>query len=304
MLGFDTAIKAVEDAFKLLAEGKAVNTPRRRTMTQGAVLHVLQGAVLGEYNVAGLKAYLGTRRGARFVVLLFDIAGDLLAIVEADRLGQIRTGAASAVATKYMARRGSEILGVVGSGRQARAQFEALVRVIDAKLIKVYSKTKSHAEEFAEYIRRRGFDAVAVDSLDEASRVDVLATATNSKEPFIGARHISEGMHINAIGSNWRDRAELQPDAVHSADLIAVDDPLQAREEAGDLILADALDRAVPLAEVVAGRIEGRPHDRAVTIFKSLGIAVEDLVCAKAVYERALKGGAGRELPFSGRWPP
>lgn len=308
LVSFDDAIRAVEDGFRLMGMGNAVNLPRRRAIVPGAVLHVLQGAVLGSYEVAGLKAYLSTRSGTRFVVILFSIrTGELLAIIEADRLGQIRTGAASAVATRHMAGGDLEVLGIVGSGRQARAQFEALSRVMSLRLVKVVSRTRSHAEDFAGYIRSRGFDAVVVDDYAEACRgVDVLVTATNSKEPFIRGSYLEPGVHVNAIGSNWHNRAELYPDAVLKADIIAVDDQNQAREEAGDLIMAgeEVWRRVVPLADIVVGKVKGRPGDKSITLFKSLGIAIEDLVLAKVIYEKALKEGVGINIEFKGMYSP
>ena len=303
LLSFKEAIEAVEEGFRLIAEGQAVNLPRRRAIVKGAVLHVLQGIVLGSYGVAGLKAYLSTREGARFVVLLFDVAsGDLLAIVEADRLGQKRTGAASAVATKYMAKPSSRTLGIVGAGRQARAQFEAIAEILKPSLVKIYSRNRDHAGQFVDFVRSRGFDAEVAEGYKDVADVDVLVTATNSAEPFVRGDYLNPGVHINAIGSNWSNRAELAPDAVAKADVIAVDDIAQAREEAGDLIMAGALQRAVPLSDIVSGKVKGRPDLSSITLFKSLGIAVEDLVAAKIVYEKALRSGAGRELPFSGRW--
>lgn len=207
LVSFDDAIRAVEDGFRLLGSGNAVNLPRRRAIVSGAVLHVLQGIVLGDYRVAGLKTYLSARYGTRFVVVLFGLdSGELLAVIEADRLGQLRTGAASAVATKYMARRDSSVIGIVGVGTQARAQFEALSRVLNLKLVKVFSRTREHAEEFASFIKSRGgFDAVVAGDYEEVCRggVDVLVTATNSKDPFIRGSYVVPGMHVNAIGSNW-----------------------------------------------------------------------------------------------------
>ncbi|ADN50454.1 ornithine cyclodeaminase family protein [Vulcanisaeta distributa] len=304
LVSFDDAIKAVEDGFKLLGSGNAVNLPRRRAIVSGAVLHVLQGVVLGDYRVAGLKTYLSTRHGTRFVVVLFSLdSGELLAIIEADRLGQLRTGAASAVATRYMARKDSSVLGIVGAGTQARAQFEALSRVLNLKLVKVFSRTREHAEEFARFIRSRGFDAVVAGDYEDVCRgVDVLVTATNSRDPFIRGSYVVPGMHINAIGSNWANRAELAPDVVLKADVIAVDDVSQAREEAGDLIMAGdaAWSRVVPLADIVVGRVRGRQGDDSVTIFKSLGIAVEDLVLAKLIYDRAVRERRGVEFEFRG----
>ncbi|WP_188596883.1 ornithine cyclodeaminase family protein [Thermocladium modestius] len=302
LLGFDEAIEAVEDGFKLMGLGQAVNTPRRRTIMPNAVLHVLQGSVLGNYGVAGLKAYLSTKRGTRFVVLLFGLEeGEPLAVIEADWLGRVRTGAASAVAARHMARTNAEVLGLVGTGGQARTQFEALSRVMKLRLVKVMSRSRKHAEDFARFVGSRGFDAKIVDDYGEACDADVLVTATNSKDPFIDGKRLASGIHVNAVGSNWPNRAELMPSAVERAAVIAVDDVEQAKLEAGDLIMAGIdWSRVVGLSEVVLGRVKGRPSDDAVTIFKSMGIAVEDLVVGKLVYEKALKKGMGIEVEFKG----
>ncbi len=308
LLGFDEAIEAVEDGFKLMGLGQAVNTPRRRTIMPNAVLHVLQGSVLGNYGVAGLKAYLSTKRGTRFVVLLFGLeeGGEPLAVIEADWLGRVRTGAASAVAARHMARTNAEVLGLVGTGGQARTQFEALSRVMKLRLVKVMSRSRKHAEDFARFVGSRGgFDAKIVDDYGEACDADVLVTATNSKDPFIDGKRLASGIHVNAVGSNWPNRAELMPSAVERAAVIAVDDVEQAKLEAGgDLIMAGIdWSRVVGgLSEVVLGRVKGgRPSDDAVTIFKSMGIAVEDLVVGKLVYEKALKKGMGGiEVEFKG----
>ncbi len=302
LLTYNEAIKAVEDGFRLLGLGKAVNIPRHRVILPGAVLHVLQSGILGGYNVAGLKAYMSTRQGTRFIVLLFSVeSGELLAIIEADRLGQIRTGAASVVASRYMANSMSE-LGIVGSGRQARAQFEAFNSTGLLKRVKVISRSRVNAEAFASYIKSNGVDAVVVDDYREVCRVDVLVTATNSREPFIRGEYLNEGIHVNAIGSNWRNRAELTPDAVNKADLIAVDDLEQAKEEAGDLIMAgDGIwSKVVKLSDIVAGNVKGRVNSSSVTIFKSLGISIEDIVVAKIIYDKAVKEGIGINIEFSG----
>ncbi len=302
LLGFDEAIEAVEDGFKLMGLGQAVNTPRRRTIMPNAVLHVLQGSVLGSYGVAGLKTYLSTKQGTRFVVLLFDLrTGEPLAAIEADWLGRVRTGAASAVATRHMARANAEVLGLVGTGGQARTQFEALSRVMKLRLVKVMSRTRKHAEDFARFVDSRGFDVKIVNDYREACDADVLVTATNSKDPFIDGEWLAGGIHINAVGSNWPNRAELMPSAVERAAAIAVDDVEQAKLEAGDLIMAGIdWSKVVGLSDVVLDRVKGRPGDDAVTIFKSMGIAVEDLVVGRLVYDKALKKGMGVEVEFKG----
>ncbi|WP_291764541.1 ornithine cyclodeaminase family protein [Caldivirga sp. UBA161] len=302
LLTYGEAIKAVEDGFRLLGLGKAVNLPRRRVILPGAVLHVLQSGILGDYNVAGLKAYLSTRQGTRFAVLLFSVeSGELLAIIEADRLGQIRTGAASVVASKYMANSMSE-LGIVGSGRQARAQFEAFNSTGLLRSVKVISRSRANAEAFASYIKSHGVDAVVANDYRDVCNVDVLVTATNSREPFIRGEYLNEGIHVNAIGSNWRNRAELMPDAVNKAELIAVDDLEQAKEEAGDLIMAgeEAWSKVVKLSDIVVGNVKGRVGSGSITIFKSLGISIEDITVAKLIYDKAVKEGIGVNIEFSG----
>ncbi|ABW01990.1 ornithine cyclodeaminase family protein [Caldivirga maquilingensis] len=306
LLTYNEAIKAVEDGFRLLGLGKAVNLPRRRVVLPNAILHVLQSGVLGDYNVAGLKAYMSTRQGTRFIVLLFSVeTGELLAIIEADRLGQIRTGAASVVASKYMANSMSE-LGIVGSGRQARAQFEAFNSTGMLRRVKVISRSRANAEAFASYIKSNGVDAVIVNDYREVCKVDVLVTATNSREPFIKGEYLSEGIHVNAIGSNWRNRAELAPDAVNKADLIAVDDLEQAKEEAGDLIMTGEAvwGRVVKLSDIVIGNVKGRENSQSITIFKSLGISIEDITVAKLIYDKAIKEGIGVNIEFNGVFNP
>ena len=306
LLTYGEAIRAVEDGFRLLGLGKAINLPRRRVVLPNAVLHVLQSGILGDYNVAGLKAYMSTRQGTRFIVLLFSVeTGELLAIIEADRLGQIRTGAASVVASRHMANSMSE-LGIVGSGKQARAQFEAFNSTGMLRRVKVISRSRGNAEAFASYIKSNGVDAAVVDDYREVCRVDVLVTATNSREPFIRGEYLSEGIHVNAIGSNWRNRAELTPDAVNRAELIAVDDLEQAKDEAGDLIMTgEAIwSRVVKLSDIITGKVKGRGSSQSITIFKSLGISIEDITVAKLIYDKAIKEGIGVNIEFSGIFNP
>ena len=304
LLTFKDAAAAIEEAFKLWASNEAVNLPRVRVLTHNAVLNILPGALLGDYKVAGLKAYLTTEFKEPFIVLLFSLeSGDLLAIIEGDRFTQIRTAATSVIATKYMAKPNPEIISIIGSGKQAKAHFEAFAEVFNPKLFKVISKSREHAENFAKFIKSRGFDAVVVNSYEEACKADVLITATNSKEPFIKGSCLPEGIHINAIGSNWHDRAELMPDAVLRADIIAVDDINQAKYEAGDLIMAGPAiwNKVVPLMHIVIGKIKARTdNEKEITLFKSIGIAIEDVATAWLVYSKAIKEKVGTYIDFKG----
>jgi ornithine cyclodeaminase/alanine dehydrogenase-like protein (mu-crystallin family) len=304
VLEMDRVIAAVEEAFTLLGQGRALNRPRRRVQNpDGSVLHVMSAA-LPTWGVMGLKAYTSAPSGTRFVGLLYSTdTGELLALMEAHRLGQMRTGAASAVATRHMARREAGSLGLIGTGWQARGQVIAISRVRPVALVKCYSRTPDRREQFAqEMVRELGAEVVAVDSAREAvDGVDIVVTATTAREPVLQGEWLQPGMHINAIGSNWAHKQELDIPAVARCQRIAVDDLEQARQEAGDLIAAVAAsavgwDAVVELAQIVTGRTPGRVREDEVTLFESQGIALEDVAAMKVAYERALELGVGEVL--------
>ncbi|MDQ7819986.1 MAG: ornithine cyclodeaminase family protein [Armatimonadota bacterium] len=304
VLEMDRVIAAVEEAFVLLGQGRALNRPRRRVQNpDGSVLHVMSAA-LPPLGVMGLKAYTSAPSGTRFVGLLYSTdTGELLALMEATRLGQMRTGAASAVATRYMARPDAGSLGVIGTGWQARGQVIAISRVRPVALVKCYSRTAERREQFAaEMVEELGAEVVAVDSArDAVDGVDIIVTATTAREPVLLGEWLRPGVHVNAIGSNWAHKQELDVPAVSRCDRIAVDDLEQARQEAGDLIAAVSAgalewDRVTELARIVAGREPGRASPDEVTLFESQGIALEDVAAMKVAYERALELGVGEVL--------
>lgn len=303
LVTIDEVIDVVERGFREYAAGRAVNRPRQRVRVDGATLHVMAAGIPG-WGALGLKSYAVTRQGRRFVSLLYSAeTGDLLAMMEADTLGRLRTGAASAVATRYLARADAGTVGIIGTGGQARTQLEAIARVRPVALVQAYSRTPQRREAFAaEMVRVLGAEVVAVDSAEEAvAGADIVVTMTTAREPVLLGRWLRPGMHVNAAGANAADRRELDADAVARADRIVVDSREQALLEAGDLLVPVQEGRlswqqVTELGAVVAGLVPGRQGDHEVTLFKSLGIALEDVALMHLVYLRAREAGRGEEI--------
>jgi alanine dehydrogenase len=306
LLTIDDVITAVEAGFRSLGEGRAVNRPRSRAVTPSGTLQVLH-AVVPDLGVMGVKTYATTPRGARFLAILYRMEdGEALTVAEADTLGQIRTGAASGVATKYLARPDAGVLAIIGSGWQARSQVQAIVRTRPIALVKVYSRSAARREAFAEeMVAALGAEVVAVDSAEEAvAGADILVTATSAREPVLRGAWVRPGMHINAIGSNAATRQEIDVDAVRRSDRVVVDMMEQARIEAGDLIAAESAGepvwgRVTELGAIVAGAAPGRQDPGEITLFESQGIAMEDVVTLDLLYRRAKAAGAGLDIPLS-----
>jgi ornithine cyclodeaminase/alanine dehydrogenase len=267
------------------------------------MLHVLP-AGSDDLGYCGLKAYTTGPAGARFYFLLFGAEkGELIAMMEADRLGQIRTGAATAVATRYLAREDASTVGIYGTGWQARSQLEALASSRDLSAILAYgrdeTRRKSFCEEMSETLGRR---VVAASSPEEvASQAEILVTATTAREPVLLGEWLRPGHHVNAVGSNALNRREVDEDAVMRARFIAADSVEQAKLECGDLhavVEAGKLswEQVHELGDVVAGRLDFRRAPEDVTLFESQGLAIEDVAVAKLVYERGKDAGLGRKL--------
>jgi ornithine cyclodeaminase/alanine dehydrogenase-like protein (mu-crystallin family) len=273
-------IRLMREVFKDLRAGTAVNQPRRRmTLPAGSTLHSLAGA-WGRYF--GTKIYSAHPKfGANFFFLLFDAeTARPLAQFEANYLGQIRTGAASGYATDVLAAPGAATLVIIGSGFQARSQFEAIRAVRAIKEVRVWSRNAAKRDEFASLI-----GATASPTAEEALRgADIVATTTSAKDPVLEAAWIAPGTHVNAMGSNQALRRELPSELIARADLIVCDSIEQAKIEAGDLLLAP-VDWADPRIVELAN-VDARPAGSPVTIFKSIGLGVEDVAAAAFVYEQ------------------
>jgi ornithine cyclodeaminase/alanine dehydrogenase-like protein (mu-crystallin family) len=298
------AIEAVERAFRLQGERKADVAPRRRCRVEGGTLHVMS-ASLPVLNYAGLKSYTSVSGVTRFVVLLYTGDGRLAAIIEADRLGQLRTGAASAVATKYMAREESSRLGILGTGVQARSQLQAICEVRPIKTVVAYSRDPEKRDKFCrEMAGLLGVEVHPADTPEEAVRgMDIIVTATTSREPVFKGEWLSKGTHINAIGGNFRSRQELDVATVEKSACVVVDCHEQAMLESGDLSRAAEAEAffwedARELGLVVLGEFPGREDAEEITLFESQGIALEDVALAGGIYEQAEKSEMGEPLPL------
>lgn len=300
-------LAAVEAVFKLQASGEATNEPRRRVRAQGSTLMTMSGAVsnFGEFKgLLGLKSYTVSRTGARFYVSLFDaVTGELLAFIEADKLGQMRTGAASGVATKYLAREDAKTVGVYGSGWQAASQLAAVCAVRPIESVKVYSRKPENRERFCQQMAAElGLANIQpVETPEAAADTDIIITITSSREPVVLGDWLKPGVHINAAGGNSILRREVDDKAVQLANFIAVDSLDQAKIESGEFVTAVekgllTWERVKELRSVVSGQMRGREHSEQITLFKSLGIAIEDVAAAAVVYQKAKEQQAGREL--------
>jgi ornithine cyclodeaminase/alanine dehydrogenase-like protein (mu-crystallin family) len=305
LLTMDLALEAVADGLRKLALDEAQNVPRARVQTDHGMLHVMSAAAKS-LGVMGFKAYTTSRKGTHFHVTLYDgRTGAPLALIHADYLGQMRTGAASGVATEYMARPDASEVGLFGSGKQARTQLQAVCKVRKVRRVQVYSPNEEHRRKFAAEMSELCQTEVKPVPRPEmaAEDKDIVITATSSREPVLNGHWIAEGTHLNVVGSNFLGKAEIDAVGVRRCDSIVVDSKDQARLEAGDFVQpleegsihwADIHE----LGQVIVGRYTGRAHAQDVTLFKSLGIAIEDLAVAARVYAKAQAAGVGRVIEW------
>lgn len=305
LLTMELALEAVEAAHLAHALGRAIDIPRQRTRVPTASLHILQGALLDE-NVMGYKAYTASREGARFLVHLFDAtSGKLQAVIEADFLGMMRTGAAGGVAAKFLARSDAATVGLIGAGWQAQSQLAALCQVRPIRQVKLFSRNEEKRRlASADFSKRFGIEVVPVPSAEAAvCDSDLVVTITTAASPVLQGDWLSAGTHINAAGSNALIRRELDEKAVGRAQLVCVDSRATALAEAGDL--QPALEKGrlhvgqlVELGEIIGGIKSGRTSAEAITLFESQGMAIQDLALARRLLLQAKAQGIGAELPY------
>jgi ornithine cyclodeaminase/alanine dehydrogenase-like protein (mu-crystallin family) len=304
LLTMDVALAAVEAAFRKLALDEAENIPRQRCQTDQVMLHVLPAAAK-TLGAIGFKAYTTGKFPAKFHVTLYDPkSGEMSALIQADYLGQVRTGAASGIATKKLARPDAATVGLFGTGKQARTQLLAVCKVRTVSRVHVYGRDEERRKQFAaEMSRECGTEVVPVVSPEEAAKgLDIIITATSSREPVLLGAWVADGAHLNVVGSNFLSKTEIDVDVLRRAALIAVDSKEQAKLEAGDF--AAALKEGIlhwqdvsELSQILVGRYPGRQSPQDITVFKSLGLGVEDVAVAVKVVELARQQGVGRELP-------
>ena len=302
LLSMERALECVEASFLAQAADQAINRPRKRILLPHSSLHYMAAAFPAE-EWYGMKIYTVTPSDLRFWVLLLDArSGQLKAVIQGDNLGRIRTGAASGVATKYLARADASRVGLIGTGRQARTQLEAVTKVRQVSSAKVFCRDQERRQEFCRDVQEHlGIRAEPASSAEEAVRFgEVVITATTARDPVVLGDWLQPGTHVNAIGANMANRRELDEWALARASLIAVDSLEQAHEEAGDLIqgfakLGRGWEGVVELSSVVSGSGPQRRTQDDITIFKSCGLAIWDLAVAAYVYRQALEKGKGRE---------
>ena len=306
LLTMPMALEAVEESLRQQGNGELFLQPRRRLkLPDNALLHYM-AAGDPVHGFIGMKIYTSVRGAVRFMVPLFRSAtGEMAALIEADALGQIRTGAATGVATKYLANADARFAGIIGTGYQARTQLEAVAAVRRLERVRAFGRDPERRAQFCrEMSARIGIEVEPVESGEKAVRgADIVVTATSAMKIVLEGPWLSPGAHVNAIGANWAQKRELDDAGVTRAHVIAVDSIEQAKMEAGDLILSFANDVARwdavrELGAIIAGRTPGRTDANQITLFKSNGIATWDLAVAARVYELAVARGVGQSIPL------
>lgn len=306
LLTMPMAIAAVEDISRKQAEGSVTVHPRRRFELPAHGFFHYMAALDSHSGYVGMKVYTYVKGKLCFLVPLYSATtGELLALIEADYMGQMRTGAASGVATKYLARKLAKTAAIIGTGGQARTQLEAIhnVRMLDS--VFVYGRDAQRRSQFSDDLSERlALNVYPAESATAAVKnAEIICTATTSAHPVLHGEDLPQGVHINAIGANHAHKQELDAAAVDKANVIFVDSLAQSQQEAGDLIIPFAKQpqrwSAVhELADLIAGKAPSRANDAQITLFKSNGIAAWDIAVAEKVYTLAKEKGLGRELPL------
>ena len=304
LLDMRSALEAIEEILRQHAEGRATNHARRRVALAGSGLNVMFAGA-PEIGALGLKAYSVARTGARFYTMLFDPeTGELLSVMQSDKLGQVRTGAASGIATKYLAREDADSLGLYGAGWQAESQVEAIVAVKKLSRVIVYSRTEESRKAFAEKMSERlQMDIETTHAPEEPAVQDIVVTSTSAREPVLRGEWLKSGAHVNAAGSNFLFKREIDREVVKRASFVCVDSREELGLEAGNLLQALETGVILPeavheLGQVIAGQVQGRQSPEDITLFSSQGIALQDLAVARLVYDRAVAENVGYEMEF------
>ena len=291
------ALPVLEECFRRMADGEVENVPRRRLAVPGGFLAVMASADV-ELGFAGQKSYAVVNGIASFVVCLFSLDdGSLAAVIEADRLGQVRTGAASGVAAAHLARDGATTLGVIGCGTQAATQLEA-IRAAVPTIGRTVAWCRT-PESLVDFCART--DAEPAESSQDVAACDIVVTITSAKDPVLRGEWLREGALVCAVGANRPRARELDNVVLERAAFVCCDSTENAQLESGDLI--DPVEAGVldwlevhELQEVVAGSVVGRQDETDIVVFKSNGLAAWDVAIGAEVLRRARELGVGREV--------
>lgn len=303
LLYMPEALEVIEDTFSQHGPYTVVNNPRQRVRTGSSMLHYLAAAV-PHLGVMGYKAYTSSKSGLKFRVFLHDIeTGELLSIMDGNYMGMIRTGAVTGVATKYMSRNDSSVLGVYGTGFQAEGQILAICSVRNIERIKVYGRNRDRREKFCQRIS--GSEGCEINSAETPEAVlegsDIIVTATTSSQPVFNGEYLENGVHINAIGGNFLFKREIDEKTVLKSDIITVENIEQTKLEAGEFMPVIEKGRMFwenlnEISDIISGRVHGRNTDDEITLFKSVGIACEDIALAHFIYRLALESKTGKNI--------
>jgi len=306
LLSMKDYIETIESAYQQMGQGGTTMLPRIKldTSRKPGFLKILP-ASFSELEVAGIHAYTVSGIGTfTKVIFLFNTnTGDLQAVIESDRIGWLVPGALSAVATKYLAKKGAKVMAIFGSGRQAKSQLPAVALVRNLELIKVYSPQKKHRDQYCEEMRNLlNLNVLPVDSPEEAVKgSEIISTTSNSSTPVFDGNLIEQGTHINAIGAHDPDRRELDSVSVQRSKLVA-DSKERVLKEEGEVLIPIKEGLIKPdhvygeLGEVIAGKKQGRRDEKEITLFLSGGIGIEYVAIAARIYQLALKEKIGQEL--------
>ncbi len=300
-------VGVIEDMLDQAHRGMAWLTPRSHIRTPQGYHHIMPGAIL-DTGVVGLKVY--TARfpgGSRFLTVLHDSeTGDLLALLQGGRCSQLRTGAISGVASKHMAREDASVVGIIGTGAQARAQLEGTCAVRNITSVRAFDIVPEKAVEFAAQMSELlNVEVTAAESAQACVEgADIAITMTTSPNPVLFGEWLEPGMHLSIMGSNHWTRREVDNDVISRVDTIVVDNLEEAKRYSGDLLFSidqglTRWEQVQELASVAAGQGVGRPSEDSITMFKSHGIGVSDVAAAAFVYKRAKEEGLGTELPLN-----
>ena len=306
LLPINECVDVLDDLFKEWAIGSVSNMDRYRVPLPRGSMQVMAG-MSSANGATGLKTYVtGAGAPSQMAVLLFDLAtAQPIAMLAANGLGAIRTGAASGVATRHMAAADATTVAIIGSGSQARTQLTAVCAVRPISRVLIYSRTQENRERFAAQMAEElGITVEAVASAEDAvAQAQIVCAITNSREPVFDGTKLTPGTHVNAAGSNGWIRREVDDETIKRSDLVVVDSLSDAKNECGELIWAAERrifrwETAVELRDVAGGRVAGRPSPRAITLFESQGLAIEDVAAGMHVYRKAQERGIGREVAF------
>lgn len=311
LMDMNDAINALERGLLMEARHEAENMVKTHVAWDSSTLHAI-GATFPQMGFAGTKTWAHTAGGATPLLILFDSrTGALLSIIEAFALGQMRTGSASGVATRWLAAEEASEFAIIGTGKQAMTQVAAVLAVREVKRIRVFGRDEQRRNNFAARVEEEfEIETLSGRSVEEVLQgATIITVITRATEPIVSAQMVAKGAHINAVGAIVPSRAEIGRDVLERSSRVVVDSLPQAQKLSSELMeffgapTAESWKQVKPLSEVVA---EGRRRQASddITLFKSLGMGISDLALGMEIYRRALDEGLGSEFKHPERAMP